>query len=94
MSFINFYKATSRSTPCYWIKVAGVELLISYETIVAVFVHGHCARRGKDWGPTTERHLKETGCRDFPVMEEKEFNEHVEQLVRTALVEEVSRRLT
>ncbi len=94
MNFVCFSKATNRNTQCYWVVVAGVQLLISYETVVAVLAHKDSARRGKDWGPTTERHLYETGCKTFPIMEEKEFNEHVEHLVRDALVKEVSRRLS
>lgn len=94
MPLLEFSKATTRDTPCYWIWIDKIRILISYETPVAFVYKNNKYRRGKDWGPTTERHLKETNCYHYDTVDkEDDFNELLDTALRTALVEHVARRL-
>lgn len=45
---VNFCKATRRDTPCYQLNIAGVGLIISYETVIAASYNGRYIRRNND----------------------------------------------
>ncbi len=90
-----FSKATNRNTSCYILRIAGVEMVISYETIVGASYRGTRIKRDNVWGPTTRRHLKETGYAgdDFVVLDEKEFNATVRDIILRSIAEEVKEKL-
>ena len=91
---VNFGKATRRDTPCYYLNVAGVDMVISYETVIAASYGGKCIRRNNDWGPTTGRHMNETGVRDFAVIEDpRTFEQQVNDMIYTAIADSVNWRM-
>lgn len=92
---INFTHASNRNTPAYWLSIAGVDILISYCTPVAVSYGSTRVRRNNDWGPTTGRHMNEARVKDWPVVEhEREFNTILEQQILAAIQDRVERRLS
>lgn len=77
---------TGRQTQSYKVTVGNVALYFSYETLVAV----HSLRSGKTyiaanvWGPTTGRHIRETGLTHLP-------HEEVDPDTLTSLAEDLLR---
>ena len=62
---------TGRNTQAHiFTDAEGNEYFFSYQTCIAYRGQhkGHYQRfrRKNDWGPTTGRHFKELGCKDFP----------------------------
>ena len=91
---IRFTAGTNRNTKCYDLEVAGVGMLISYETIVAASYRGERMRRRNIWGPTTGRHLKETNTYDWPEMDEAEFNAKLDCMLHEAVLRKTVVRLS
>jgi len=61
--------ATSdRQTKAYSVDIDGMELFFSYGTCVGFRSPYRSGRIENQWGPTTGRHIKEHGIKDFPVM--------------------------
>lgn len=72
-------KATKRNTQCHWVSLAGVRMLFSYSTVVAFQAQGKSFCRRNDWGPTTGRHMNETGVRTWTeVADEKTFENMID----------------
>lgn len=70
---IRFAEATRRKTPCHWLTVFGVEILFSYQTPVAFDDnYGVLYRQHNHWGPTTDRHMRETNVYDWPIIDNQE----------------------
>ena len=67
---ISLTKASSRNTPSHFVNVAGVNVLFSYETAVGCNPPDEPSFRRKNiWGPTTGKHLNETGFRNMGIAE-------------------------
>lgn len=90
---IRFGNATNRNTKCYTLDVGYVHMIISYETVVAARYKTERIRRGDDWGPTTKRHMNETGVDGFDKLDEDEFEARLKLMVLRALADTVEQRL-
>lgn len=78
---VQFMKGSERNTQCYIFKLAGIEFFISYNTIIAIRSDEGAVRLDNAWGPTTGRHMKEMGVKDFPIVDEETF----QHTIRTSL---------
>lgn len=80
-----FNEATSRNTKCYWLRVAGITCMISYETVMAAnFYDGvryRAIRRDRSYSKTTGRHLDDTGVRGYEQLPDEEFEDLVAQAI-------------
>ena len=98
---VKFNKATNRSTESYWIRVASVALLVSYETIVAASTYANTGRirikQKNHWGPTTGRHMREAlldVSDSYIVVEDPtEFVERVNDMIYQSLAQQVATRM-
>jgi hypothetical protein len=75
---------TGRNTKACVVEIGPHAFYFSYETCIAYA--GPLGRARRD--PTTGRHFRELGCRDFPVVEPDEL----EALVMRSLAPEMPRR--
>jgi hypothetical protein len=86
-------RSTDRNTKSIWVRVAGVDVLFSYETPVA-FVSGDTRlRRHNTWGPTTGRHMSETHTNTYPAVNEDEFNAALNSAIIKSCLERVTQTL-
>lgn len=82
MSTVDFRLALNRNTKCYRLRIGGLHLCISYDTIIAAQFGNKFLRRDNEWGKTTGRHMNELGVREWQVGTEEE----IETLVREAMI--------
>jgi hypothetical protein len=76
---------TRRNTKCFGVEVGDIDLVFSYNTLVGVRYRGHAAHARNVWGPTTGKHLNESGARSWG----KEVDqEEVEKLAAWAFMEQ------
>jgi hypothetical protein len=74
MSLIRFAKV-NRNTQAYVVDIGGVEIYISYETVIAIQSEATGRlRRDNNWGRTTGRHMNELGIKSWPIVSEEEMN--------------------
>lgn len=90
---IQFKNATNRKTPCYYLDVGRVGMVISYETIVAACYKDERIRRINDWGPTTKRHMEETNTDKFDALNERDFEARLKSMVLRSIADSVEDRL-
>lgn len=76
---VNLHEATDRKTPCHWVTVGGVSMLFSYRTIMAFRGMGKCYRREDGISVTTRKHLHETGCADYPKLDDEAFQDTLQR---------------
>lgn len=93
MSFIQFSKATERNSPCFELRISGVVLGISYETVISAHYGNELIRRHNVWGPTTGRHMRELGVKEYTEVDEPEFNVRVKNMVLRAIARAVKERM-
>ena len=93
MISIELCKATGRNTPCYWVTVAGAEILFSYQTPIAVRGPRGSARLHNRWGPTTGRHMNDAGVRDWPEIEHEAMDKMISDSIIAGIVQPVVRVL-
>lgn len=86
-------EATNRNTKCLYLDVAGVGMVVSYTTVVAASYRGHRIRRTNSWGPTTNRHMRETNCHDWDQLDEKEFEAALKEMILQSVADNFEHRL-
>jgi hypothetical protein len=85
---ISLSPATRRNTPAHYVNVCGVNILFSYETAVGCNPPDEVSfRRRNVWGPTTGKHLNETGFRNVGIeeLEEDEFEVRMNKAILRAI---------
>ena len=85
---IELTKASRRNTPAHFVNVCGVHILFSYETAVGCTPpDGPSFARKNEWGPTTGKHLNETGYRNAGVeqLDADEFETRMSKAVIRAI---------
>lgn len=85
-------KASSRNTPAHYVNVCGVNILFSYETAVGCNPPDEPSFRRKNiWGPTTGKHLNETGFRNMGIAEldEEQFEVRMNQAILRAVANRI-----
>ncbi len=80
---ISLTNPTGRNTKAHIVTIGGNEYFFSYETCIAFRGHSNLSGRvlvriDNSWGPTTGRHFRELGCREFKVVGQDEFDEIIE----------------
>lgn len=65
------------------IEQHGVRILISYETVMA-FQSKYEAARIRSPSSTTSRHLSKAGMADFPILDQKRFQERLDVVMASA----------
>ena len=78
---ISLHKASRRRTEAYIVRLGEHELLFSYNTPVAYRGPLGSCHAKNTWGPTTGRHLNESGMRRGPEVEEARIAALVPQIV-------------
>ena len=73
------YNPTNRKTPAHIVELGPHEFFWSYETCIAYRGPLGQWRIDNHWGPTTGRHFRELGCRDFEIVSDKQFEETIEK---------------
>lgn len=93
---VQFAKATDRQTEAYWVRVFGVALLVSYETIVAAHYYETRIVQKNHWGPTTGRHIKECISVGLYVTidNQHDFTQAVDKMILEAVVRQWKPSLT
>jgi hypothetical protein len=90
---LSFRHATNRNTKCYSINIAGSSFIVSYDTIIACRTDEGACRIENSWGPTTGRHMNDTGIRDWPVVTEEELQKRIRTAIIKAGLNAVHERL-
>lgn len=84
---VHLNEATRRKTPCHNVSVFGVSMLFSYQTCMGFYSPEGKVRRRNHWGPTTGRHLRETGWGGVKELEDDEFDALLDDtILKAALV--------
>ena len=75
---MRLYNPTGRKTQAHIVVIKDVKYYFSYETCIAAEGefkgYARRIRVANSWGPTTDKHFNELGCRDFEVLEDNIFN--------------------
>ena len=75
---IRLSNPTGRNTKAHIVTVGAMDYYFSYETCIAMRGTSHGvyveARLPNYWGPTTGRHFNEMGCKDFPQLDQNDFD--------------------
>ena len=79
---MRLYNPTQRQTQARVAIIKDVVYYFSYETCIAAEgtfdgVHQR-VRIANSWGPTTGRHFKELGVRDWRILEDQDFDDLVQ----------------
>ena len=90
---LSFHHASRRNTKCYCIEIAGSSVVILYDTIIACRTDEGACRIENSWGPTTGRHMNETGVRDWPVVSSEELHSRIRRAIIKAGLNAVHERL-
>lgn len=79
---IKIENPTGRNTKAHIVTINENEFFFSYETCIAFrgYIGGKymTIRRPNEWGPTTGRHFRELGCKDFDMIDGDKFELKIE----------------
>ena len=78
---VSTYNPTRSRTDCRWVEVGDVRMFFSYNTCLGVSYPGNdtLARRHNAWGPTTGKHINMANIRNWPVVDDEQFDTLVRQ---------------
>lgn len=94
---IEFSHATNRNTQAYLVHFLGTTTLFSYETPVGfIDDKGKRIRRENVWGPTTGRHLNESGFsyNGIEQLDEDEFVKRMNEGIAQAIAAHAERMMS
>lgn len=88
------YFASYCNNKAHEIRVLGVTLCFSYDTLIGVFYNGEGKRRSNEWGPTTGKHINAMGLKQYKEVTETELEEFMQQSIRDAALQSLADKLT
>lgn len=73
------------SNNCVSVSIGNVGILFSYETAIAFRSPTGNGRLANSWGPTTGKHFREGGAKEWPILGDDEFEAKLKEALKKGL---------
>lgn len=74
------------SAPCAWVGIGTLQVLTSYDTVIAFRYGQNRYRLRNAWGTTTGRHFNEAGAKDYEIAEPERFQRLLADCLRDSVM--------